>query len=278
MLGALPRSWKAARMSGKALFGRYWRASSVVHRLDPRTKILLSLAFIAIVLVAATWLQLAVCAAFTLAFFALARIPVTQALRSIAPMLVVVLLTAVFNMLFVQGGEVYLQWWVICISSDGLMRAAFMSVRLVLLLLGVSLLTLTTPNLDIAEALERLMSPLSKLRVPVHEMAMMMGIALRFLPQLADELAVIRRAQVARGARLAANPLKGGVASLSSLVVPLLASALRHADALSVAMEARCYHGAVGRTRLHPLRFAPRDAVAAAIMALMLLCVCTVAC
>ena len=287
-------------MYEKAFFGRYWPGDSIVHRLDPRTKLLLSVAFMIIVFAAQDWLALGLCAAFTLLLYLISAIPPAQAIRSILPLLFIVIITALLNVLFVQGGQVYFQWGVLCISEAGLIHAAFISVRLVLLLLGVSLvrvseggvasaaflscrlgllvlvaslLTLTTTNLDITEAFERLLTPLTKVRFPAHELAMMMGIALRFLPQFAFELRTVYRAQVSRGARFTINPFRGGATSLSSLMVPLFASAFRHAETLSAAMEARCYHGSVGRTRLHPLAFAGRDGGAAAAMALMLIAV-----
>ena len=243
-------------MYEKAFFGRYWPGDSIVHRLDPRTKLLLSVAFMIIVFAAQDWLALGLCAAFTLLLYLISAIPPAQAIRSILPLLFIVIITALLNVLFVQGGQVYFQWGVLCISEAGLIHAAFISVRLVLLLLG-----------------ERLLTPLTKMRFPAHELAMMMGIALRFLPQFAFELRTVYRAQVSRGARFTINPFRGGATSLSSLMVPLFASAFRHAETLSAAMEARCYHGSVGRTRLHPLAFAGRDGGAAAAMALMLIAV-----
>lgn len=253
-------------MNKKAFFGRYWPGQSPIHRLDPRTKLLLSLWFMVIVFLANGWPSLAVCGAFTLLFYGLSGIPLIQAARSIAPLLFIVIITALLNIFFVQGGTVYFQWGILCISEAGLIHAAFISVRLMLLLLGVSLLTLTTTNLDITEAFERLLAPLTKIGFPAHELAMMMGIALRFLPQFAFELRTVYRAQLSRGARFTANPFRGGVTSLSSLMVPLFASAFRHAETLSAAMEARCYHGGSGRTRLHPLRFGRSDGAAVFVM------------
>lgn len=263
-------------MHEKAFFGRYWPGESPIHRLDPRTKLVLAVAFMAVVFVADGWVSLGLCGAFTLALYGLSGIPFTQAVRSIAPLLFIVVITALLNVLFVQGGEVYFQWGVIRISEAGVAHAAFISVRLVLLLLGVSLLTLTTTNLDITEAFERLLAPLAKVRFPAHELAMMMGIALRFLPQFAFELRTVYRAQVSRGARFAVKGFRTTAASLAALIVPLFASAFRHAETLSLAMESRCYHGGVGRTRLHPLAFAPRDALAVVVMALMLVAVIAV--
>ncbi|MCI8468488.1 MAG: energy-coupling factor transporter transmembrane protein EcfT [Eggerthellaceae bacterium] len=257
-------------MGDSALFGRYWPGDSVVHRLDPRVKLVCSLALMAVVFAARDWAGLAVCAAFVVAFYLAAGIPLGQAARSIAPLLIIVVMTALLNVLFVQGGQVYAQWGPLCVSEAGLRQAAFIAVRLTLLLLGMSLLTLTTTTLDITEAFERLLSPLARVGLPAHELGMMMGIALRFLPQFAEELRIIYRAQLSRGARLASNPLRGGASALTSLMVPLLTSAFRHAETLSAAMEARCYHGGAGRTRLHPLAVAPRDGGAAAALALML--------
>ena len=254
-------------MGDSALFGRYWPGESAVHQLDPRVKLVGSLALMAIVFAATSWPGLAVCAAFVVGFYLAAGIPLGQAARSIAPLLFIVVVTALLNVLF---GQVYLQWGPLIVSEAGLRQAAFIAVRLVLLLLGVSLLTLTTTTLDITEAFERLLTPLARVGVPAHELGMMMGIALRFLPQFAFELRTVRRAQMSRGARFSANPLRGGMASLTALMVPLFASAFRHAETLSAAMEARCYHGGVGRTRLHPLALAPRDAGAAVVLALML--------
>lgn len=253
-------------MSGNALFGRYWPADSAVHRLDPRTKVLGTLFVVVTIFCAANAAGLALVAAFLMAVVLAARIPVSQALRSIAPLLFVVVLTGLFNLLFVQGGQVYLDWGWLRISEEGTMQAAFISARLLLLLLAGSLLTLTTTSMDITEAVERLLHPLSSIGVPTHEFAFVMGTALRFLPQFAEEFRQIRVAQLARGAKLSTSPMRAGLSSVTSLVVPLFASVFRHADTLSDAMEARCYHGAKGRTRLHPLAFKRRDAVAAAVL------------
>ncbi len=263
-------------MSEVAVFGQYWAASSFVHRMDPRVKMLLSLAIMAVVFCAQGWASLAVCALFIGGFFAASHIPLGQAARSIAPLLFLVVLTALLNVLFVQGGEVYFQWWVICISEEGVTRAAFIACRLTLLLMSASLLTLTTATLDITEAFERLLAPFARIGLPAHELGMMMGIALRFLPQFMFELRVIYRAQLSRGASFTANPFKGGMRSLMSLMVPLFTSAFRHAETLSGAMEARCYHGGQGRTRLRPLSLGRRDAVGSAVIAVMLLTVIAV--
>ena len=257
-------------MKSGALFGRYWEAESPVHRLDPRTKIIGTLLLIVTIFCAGTFPALGIVALATAGLFALARVPLLQALRSIAPLSFIILLTALFNLFYVQGGDMYVDWGWCAISQEGVRSAAFMAVRLTLLLLSGSLLTLTTTSLDITEALERLLTPLARIGVPAHEFSLVLGIALKFLPQFAEEFRIIRTAQLARGAKLATSPVKGGLSGLTSLLVPLFASAFRHADTLSGAMDARCYHGAVGRTRLNPLRFARRDAIAIAVLTLLL--------
>ena len=253
-----------------ALFGRYWEAESPVHRLDPRVKIVGTLLLIVTVFCGGNFAALGLIALFVAGFFAAARVPLTQALRSIAPLSFIIVLTALFNVFSVQGGPVYVDWGWLTISQEGIRLAVFMAVRLTLLLLAGSLLTLTTTSLDITEAMERLLSPLARIGVPAHEFSLVIGIALRFLPQFAEEFRTIRTAQLARGAKLATSPVRGGLSGLSSLLVPLFASAFRHADTLSSAMDARCYHGATGRTRLNPLHFTRRDAVALAILVVLL--------
>lgn len=256
-------------MPDLAVIGRYWPGTSPVHRMDARVKLVLALAVMAVVFAAQSFWGLAVCAAFVFGFFAAAGIPIGSAFKSIAPLAFIVVVTALLNVFFVQGGQVLFEWWIVRVSEDGLWQAAFIACRLLLLLLGMSLLTLTTPTLDITEAFERLLGPLRRIGVPAHELSMMMGIALRFLPQFVVELQTVYRAQISRGAVMS----KGRLSTLASLVVPLFTSAFRHAETLSSAMDARCYHGGVGRTRLNPLRCTRVDAGGAVAVALMLACV-----
>lgn len=259
-------------MASQALFGRYYPTDSPVHRLDARMKLVLVLGAFAAVLATGSYPALAACALFVALFYGLAHVPASQAARAVAPLLALVVATAALNVLFVQGGTVYLSLGPIQVSEAGLASAAFLSCRLALLVLVACLLTLTTTTFDIAQASERLLGPLGRLGAPVHEMAMMMGIALRFLPQLAAELQELRRAQAGRGASLSANPLRGGLATARALAVPLFASAIRHGARLSVAMDARCYHGGPGRTRLRPFALHRSDAVAAVAVLAMVAC------
>ncbi len=257
-------------------FGSYLPGDSPLHRMDPRAKLVLGCAFIIIALVAQDFASLAVCAVFALAFFLIARLPVGKALRSIGPLALIAVVAAVLNLFVVQGGAVLFEWGFVRVSEAGVHQCLFVAARVLLMMFAMTLVTMTTPTLDISEATESLMSPLARFGFPAHEIAMIMGIALRFLPQFAQEFAIIYQAQVSRGAKLAESPRRGALRMLSSLMVPLFTSAFRHAETLSLAMDARCYHGGTGRTRLRPLRYAPRDAVACAVMALMLACVLAV--
>lgn len=256
-------------------FGSYVSGTSCVHRLDPRTKLIAGCAFIVVLLCAKTAAALAVCAAFTALCYALAQIPPSKAARSLAPLMVIVIIVAVLNLFVTQGGQVLVDWGILRISEAGVQTCLFMGARLTIMMLGMSLITLTTMTIDLTEAFERLLSPFARFGLPAHELGMIMGIALRFMPQFANELVTVYHAQVSRGAKLSNSPVKG-VRMLSSLMVPLFTSVFRHAETLSAAMDARCYHGGEGRTHLHPLHFAPRDGVAAAAVALLACCVAAV--
>ena len=249
-------------MPDKAIFGRYWAGTSVVHRMDARAKFLLMLALIVAVFCSGGYAGLCVCAVFVSFAYKAANIPLRASLASIAPLLPIVILSALANLLFVQGEKTFFSWWVICISECGLVQAAFIGSRLVILLFIVSLFTLTTSTLDITDAFEHLLAPASRLGVPAHELSMIMSIALRFLPQFAWEFTLIYRAQISRGAAFSGS-LAARARMLSSFIVPLFTSAFRHADTLSLGMDARCYHGGTQKSRLHPLRYSRLDAYGA---------------
>lgn len=250
-------------------FGSYVPGESPVHKLDPRTKLLLGCVFIVLLLCSRNVAALALAALFVLGAYLLARIPVRRALQSLAPLMLIVVLVAVLNLFTVQGGAVLFALGPLCISAAGAGAAAFMGARLTIMMLGMSLITLTTPTIDLSEALEKLFHPLARFGFPAHELGMILGIALRFMPQFATELSAVHNAQVSRGASLGSSPVRG-VHMVSSLAVPLFASVFRHAETLSAAMDARCYHGGEGRTHLKPLHFAARDALAAcAVLALL---------
>lgn len=255
-------------MNGAFSFGSYYPGSSLLHRADPRAKLLLGFALLGISLAAQDFAGLAVIAAFVSALYALSGIPPSKALRSLAPLMAIVVLASVLNLFFTQGGAVLFELGPIRISEEGVRSCLFIAARLLLMMMGMSLVTMTTTTLDLTEAFERLMAPFARIGLPAHELGMIMGIALRFMPQFATEFVTVYRAQISRGAGLSSSPVKG-VRMLPSVVIPLFASVFRHAETLSAAMDARCYHGGAGRTRLHPLRFSKIDAGATVLFALM---------
>ncbi len=247
-------------------FGSYYPGDSVLQRLDPRTKLVGGLAFLIVSLLARSFAGLAVIGLFTAALYLVARIPAGRALRSLAPLCAIIVVVALLRLFTDDGGRLLFELGFIRIYEGGVYACVFTSVRMLFMMCAMSLVTMTTMTLDLTHAVERLLSPLQRFGVPAHELGMMLGIALRFMPQFASELQTTYRAQVSRGARVASGPL-GGIRMLSSVSIPLFASIFRHADTLSAAMDARCYHGEQGRTRLHPLHFGTRDGVAAALLA-----------
>lgn len=255
-------------------FGSYYPGTSLVHRLDPRTKLLGGLAFIVLVLTTHDWAGLAVVLAFVGVLYALARIPLHEALASLAPLMAIVVLASVLNLFVVQGGDVLLRLGPLVVSEGGVWSCCFVAARLALMMAGMSLVTLTTQTLDLTEALERLLAPLARFGVPAHEIGMIMGIALRFMPQFASELVNIYRAQVSRGAGRGSALARARM--LPALMVPLFTSVFRHAETLACAMDARCYHGGTGRTRLHPLSFGALDVAALALLMVFAACLITV--
>ncbi len=252
------------------IFGRYAAIDSVVHALDARCKLSLLLVYILASICATTPGGLALCALFTLGFYCAARIPLRTALTCVGPLLIMVLFTALANLFFVQGGDILWHAGPVAITENGLYQALFMSIRLTVLLFGACLVTLTTTALDITDAFENMLLPFARFGLPAHELAMIAGIALRFLPQFATEFLSIRNAQISRGASFTKGSLRERARAFSALFVPLFASVFRHADTLAAGMDARCYHGGPGRTRLVRPVFHRRDALACIIVALLL--------
>ncbi len=242
--------------------GQYFPGNSIIHRLDPRFKIVITLLYIIMLFSGGTALCLAIGAVFTLAAMALSRIPLRLFRKSVKPLMPFLLITAAINLLLVRSGDVLWRWKSLKITEDGINISAFMIIRIVLLICGTSLLTYTTSPITLTDAIERLLSPLKKLRFPVHELAMMMSIALRFIPTLIEETDKIISAQKARGAEIDTGSFTARAKSLISILVPLFVSSFRRADELATAMECRCYNGGEGRTRLRQLRSAPRDYIA----------------
>ena len=249
--------------------GQYYPGESVIHKLDPRTKILIALAYLVSLFLVKGFAGFAVAALFFFACMRIAGIPFKYLINGLKGILLIIILTAMVN-LFMTPGNILFQWHFIKITSEGIYRAAFMAIRLILLIMGSTLLTLTTKPLALTDGLERLFSPFSKLGLPAHELAMMISIALRFIPTLLDETDKIMKAQTSRGADFESGNLFQRAKSLVPILVPLFVSAFRIAGDLAMAMEARCYRGGDGRTRMNGMAFARRDAIAAAVFALYL--------
>ena len=241
--------------------GQYYPGNSLIHKLDPRTKILITLFFIVAIFLASGAVSYGILWGFVFLIILLSRLPLMLVLKSIKPLWIIIALTAVLNMFFTPGREL-VSFWKITITYEGLVRAVFMVLRITMLIAGTFLLTYTTSPIALTDAMEILFGPLKKLKVPVHEMSMMMSMALRFIPTLIEETDKIMSAQKARGADFETGNLIQRAKALLPLLVPLFVSAFRRADELAVAMECRCYHGDQGRTRMKQLEWRMRDTLA----------------
>jgi energy-coupling factor transport system permease protein len=251
------------------LIGQYYPTDSPLHKLDPRTKLLGTLAFSVLLFWVTGWAPLGLCLGFVLGLIGLSRVPYRLVLRGMRPMLWLLLMALAFN-LFAFEGEVLWRWGTLQITREGLMAAGQVGLRLLALLLGATLLTLTTAPMPLTDGLERLLRPFERVGLPAGDLALMMTIALRFIPTLLEEAQRIQRAQAARGAVFGGRGLIARIKALLPIVVPLFASAIRRAEELATAMEARAFRSAGGRTRFRPLRFTWRDPVAAGVLALFM--------
>ncbi len=250
--------------------GQFFPGKSVVHRLDPRMKIILTGIFIVLLFMAQSILALSVGIIFMLGAFLISQIPLRLMAKSIKPIIPIIIFTAVLNLFFISTGDMLLHFWIIKITTGGVKTSIFMVVRIVCLIIGTSLLTYTTSPIALTDAIERLLSPLKKIKVPVHELSMMMTIALRFIPTLIEETDKIMSAQKARGADMETGSLIQRAKALVPILIPLFVSAFRRAEELAMAMECRCYHGGEGRTRLKQLHIAARDFAALTVTVLFL--------
>ena len=242
--------------------GQYYPGESWIHKLDPRTKIIGTFVFlVALFLVKDFWGFLVAVAGLGLVI-GISRVPLNFILKGLKPVFLIILFTFVINM-FMTKGETLVGWGFLVITREGLYNAFFMGVRLVLLIIGSSLLTLTTKPIKLTDGIENLLGPLKKIGVPAHELAMMMTIALRFIPTLLEETDKIMKAQMARGADFESGNLLKRAKSLVPLLIPLFISAFRIAQDLAMAMEARCYNGGENRTRMNAMRYSRRDLLAA---------------
>jgi energy-coupling factor transport system permease protein len=240
--------------------GQHFPGNSLVHRFDPRLKLVLTVAYIVLLFAASNPLGLALSILFLGVMYKVAKIPVKMIGKSLKPILPIVLFTAVLNLFFVSGeGDPLVHFWFLTIYAEGVRYAVLMAVRVMALIAGTSLLTYTTSPIVLTDAIEQLLKPLGKLHFPVHELAMMMSIALRFIPTLIEETDKIMNAQKARGAQLDTGKMTDRVKALVPVLIPLFISAFRRADELAMAMECRCYRGGTGRTRLKVLRCEKQD-------------------
>ncbi|MBQ9265406.1 MAG: energy-coupling factor transporter transmembrane protein EcfT [Clostridia bacterium] len=250
--------------------GQFYPAESVVHRLDPRVKIILLIALIVAIFLAQNLLAFVPVVLFLYAAARLSTVPFPMLIKGLKPLRFILILTFVLNVFFLQGETPLLDLGFTVIKKEALITAVHYSLRLVLLVLASSVLTLTTAPIVLTDGLERLLSPLRVIHFPAHEMAMMMSIALRFIPTLLEEADKIMKAQTARGADFESGHLIQRAKAMVPLLVPLFVSAFRRAGDLAMAMEARCYHGGEGRTRLRVLKCERRDYIACAVMALLI--------
>lgn len=247
--------------------GQYFPGNSPVHRMDPRMKLILTVAYIVMLFMAHNPWSLLVGIVFVAVLYPVSRIPGKMITRSLKPIIPIVILTTVLNMFF-QNGEILWQFGFLKITDRGLAMAVFMAVRIICLIAGASLLTYTTSPIALTDGIEQLFGPLKRFKVPVHEIAMMMTIALRFIPTLIEETDKIMAAQKARGADMESGSLMQRIRALIPILIPLFISAFRRAEELALAMECRCYHGGEGRTRMRRLQYSTLDGMALAIVVL----------
>ncbi len=250
--------------------GQYFPGNSVVHRLDPRTKLIALILYIIALFSAGSWLAYGVVFAFLAGTIAVSKIPVKAFIRGLKPLIFILLFTGILNLFFTAGETVLVSFWKITITLEGVTRAIMMMLRILMLISGTFLLTYTTSPISLTDGLESLLNPLKKIRLPVHELSMMMCIALRFIPTLIEETDKIISAQKARGADFENGKLLERIKALVPIVVPLFISAFRRADELATAMECRCYHGGEGRTKMKLLRYKRVDFGGFGIMVLLL--------
>ena len=250
--------------------GQYFPGDTALHRLDPRTKLIAVIVYIVALFLAKWYVSYALVLAFLVIAVAVSRVKPKVLLKSLRPILIIIILTGVLNLFYSKGEDVLVSFWIIRITREGLENAFFMILRIVMLILGTFLLTYTTSPIALTDGLEQLLRPLAKLRVPVHELSMMMCIALRFIPTLMEETDKIISAQKARGADFETGNLVRRAKALIPILVPLFISSFRRADELATAMECRCYHGGEGRTKLKQLHYTAADFAAFGVMLALL--------
>lgn len=248
------------------MLGSYYPGNSVIHRMDPRVKILLTIGFMVLIFFVTSFLGYLYIGLFVLATALISRVPIKMFVKSVRPLLFLIIFTFVLNLLFIKGDTVAFEIGFIKIYWYGLEFSAFMALRLIFMVTSASVMTFTTTPVMLSSGIERLMSPLKAVKFPVHEMSMMMTIALRFIPTLIEETDKIKKAQMARGANFETGGLKQKAVAMIPLLIPLFISAFRRADELAMAMEARCYHGDEGTTSYRVLKMKGTDYISVALV------------
>ena len=250
--------------------GQYYPAKSILHRLDPRVKLVSTLLYLISLFLFRSISGYLVATLFLVCIIRMSKVPLSYIVKGLKPIIMLLLITVLFNLFLTRDGDVLAHFWIFTITEGGLVTAVFMAVRLIYLIIGSSLMTFTTTPGELTDGLEDLLKPLNRIKVPVHEVAMMMSIALRFIPILLEETDKIMKAQIARGADFESGNLIQKAKNMIPLLVPLFISAFRRADDLAMAMEARCYHGGDQRTQMKPLIYERKDYVAYAIVIIYL--------
>ena len=242
--------------------GQYYPAKSILHRLDPRTKLVATLLYLISLFLFDGFAGYIVATVFLISIIKLSKVPFKFIVKGLKPIIMLLMITVLFNLFLTRTGDVLFSFWIFTVTSGGLHTAVFMAMRLIYLILGSSLMTFTTTPNELTDGIEKLLGPLRKIKVPVHEIAMMMSIALRFIPILLEETDKIMKAQMARGADFESGNIIARAKAMIPIMVPLFISAFRRAEELAMAMEARCYRGGEGRTRMNRLAYKKIDAYA----------------
>lgn len=251
--------------------GQYYPGNSILHRLDPRVKLLGVIVYIAILFIINNIWALIFPAVILGVMIAISKIPLSYILRGMRMLVVLIIAAVFFNVFFTEGEHMIWKWWIFKMSYEGILRAVFFAVRLMFVVVGASMLTYTTTPTTLTNGLEKVLSPLRKIHFPAHELAMMMSIALRFIPILAEEMNKIIKAQLARGADFESGGIIKKAKGMIPILIPLFVSAFRRASDLATAMEARCYHGGGGRTKMCPLKYVTADKVSYVLILIVLL-------
>lgn len=256
-------------MMEKMIFGRYIPADSMIHKMDPRSKLTIIFLFVCIIFIANNWLTYTIIGVYTFLMIGLSRIPIRFLYGGLKPVLWLVAFTFLLQLFFTREGTVVVDWGFVKIYAEGIKMGFYISFRFFFLILMTSLLTLTTTPIEITDGLESLLNPLKKLRFPVHEMALMMSISLRFIPTLMQETDKIMKAQIARGVEFASGPLMERIKAIIPLLIPLFVSSFKRAEELAIAMEARGYRGGEGRTKYRQLSWKTVDTLQLAFLAVV---------